>query len=380
MTPVIGAGVRERWAALRLTIFDRYILREFVGPFVGCVAGFTVILVSGLLFELTDLILVKRVAWQAVVRMLVYRLPGLVVVSLPVGALFGVLLALGRLARDHELTVIRGVGVPFARLAAGLIVACLLVSVAAFWLNDRVVPWANHQYQTLVREAVFRDPVPTVQEQVFFRDGEGNVFFVRRVDTARSRLLDVMIFQPGGRTFPRIITAREGLFTERLWHLQDVVTREIGADGFVEREVRAESLDFPMNESTTTFFGSQRTTDEMNRAELAEHIRLFQRSGLDVTPFLVDYHIKLAMPFASLVLALFAAPLSLWGGRHGWVFGLGASIGLAFLYYTLAALFRSLGSNGALPPLVAAWLGNLLFLALGILLFVRADRAGRSLL
>src|SRR5690606_27427022 len=153
--------------------------------------------------------------------------------------------------------------------------------------------------------------------------------FVRRVDTARSRLLDVMIFQPGGRTFPRIITAREGLFTERLWHLQDVVTREIGADGFVEREVRAESLDFPMNESTTTFFGSQRTTDEMNRAELAEHIRLFQRSGLDVTPFLVDYHIKLAMPFASLVLALFAAPLSLWGGRHGWVFGLGASIGLA---------------------------------------------------
>src|SRR5690606_2970580 len=88
----------------------------------------------------------------------------------------------------------------------------------------------------------------------------------------------------------------------------------------------------------------------MNRAELAEHIRLFQRSGIDVRPFLVDYHMKLPLPFASLVLSLLAAPLSLWGGRHGWVFGLGASIGLAFLYYTLMALFRSLGTNGVLPP------------------------------
>ncbi|MFS8543932.1 MAG: LptF/LptG family permease [Limnochordales bacterium] len=365
---------------MRLQLLDRYILREFIGPFLGCVAGFSVILVSGLLFELTDLILVKRVEGQVVLRMLLYRLPGLVVLALPVGSLFGVLLALGRLARDHELTVIRGVGVPFWRIAIGLVAACLAVSAAAYWLNERVVPWTNHAYQNLVRQAVFKDPVPTVQEQVFFRDADGNVFYVRQVDTAQSRLVDVMIYQPGGRTFPRLITAREGLFTERLWHLRDVVTREIGADGFVEREVWAESLDFPMTESTVEVFGNQRTTDEMNRAELAEHIRLFQRSGIDVRPFLVDYHVKLALPFASLVLALFAAPLSLWGGRHGWVFGLGASIGLAFLYYTLAALFRSLGTNGALPPLVAAWLGNILFLALGIVLFVRADRAGRSLL
>ncbi|OUN01045.1 MAG: hypothetical protein BAA04_07595 [Firmicutes bacterium ZCTH02-B6] len=364
---------------MRLRLIDRYILREFLWPFAGCVAGFSVILVSGLLFELTDLILVKRIAWQVVLRMLLYRLPGLVVVSLPVGALFGVLLALGRLVRDNELTVMRAAGIRFSRLSACLIIACILVSGVAYLLNEKIVPWTNHRYQTLVREAVLKDPVPAVQEQVFFRDADGNVFYVRKVDTAASRLTDVMIYQPAGRAFPRLITARQGVFTEHMWHLEDVVTREIGADGFVEREVRAETLDFPMTESPVAFFGSQRTTDEMNREELAEHIRLFQRSGIDVTPFLVDYHIKLALPFASLVLALTAAPLSLWGGRHGWVFGLGASVGLAFLYYTMVALFRSLGNNGALPPLAAAWLGNLLFTALGVALFVRADRAGRSL-
>src|SRR5690606_3729628 len=177
--------------------------------------------------------------------------------------------------------------------------------------------------------------------------------------------------------FPRLITARGGTFAANVWYLEDVVTREIGPDGFVEREVRAETLAFPMREGSEAFFGNQRTTDEMSRRELAGHIELFARSGIDVRPFLVDYHVKLALPFASLVLSLFAAPLSLWGGRHGWVFGLGASVGLAFLYYSLMALFRSLGVNGVLPPLLAVWAGNIVFAALGVLLFVRADRAGR---
>lgn len=362
---------------MKLLRFDRYILREFVWPFIGCVAGFTVILISGLLFELTDLILVKRVAWQAVARMMLYRLPGLIVVALPVGTLFGVLLALGRLARDTELTVIRGVGIPFYRIARWLIVVGVVVSLATLVLGEKVVPWTNHEYEKIVRAVIFKDPVPAVQERVFFRDAHDNVFYVREVDGNESRLVNVMIYQPSDGAFPRMITAESGTFTDNMWHLQNVITREIDAEGFVEREVRATTLAFPMLEGTEAFFGNQRTTDEMNRAELGEHIRLFQRSGIDVRPFLVDYHMKLALPFASVVLSMFAAPLSLWGGRHGWVFGLGAAIGLAFVYYTLMALFRSLGANGVLPPLVAVWLGNALFAGVGVGLFALADRAGR---
>jgi len=362
---------------LRFRLLDRYVLREFVWPFVGCLAGFTVILLSGLLFELADLILVKKVAWPVVLRMLAYRLPGLVTVAMPVGALFGVTLALGRLERDGELTVIRGAGVPFWRVTIWLIAACLLVSGASYALGEYVVPWANHEYEKIVRQIIFNDPVPAVQERVFFKDAHDNVFYVREVDTAQKRLVDVMIYQLDGGAFPRLITARGGTFAANVWYLEDVVTREIGPDGFVEREVRAETLAFPMREGSEAFFGNQRTTDEMSRRELAGHIELFARSGIDVRPFLVDYHMKLALPFASVVLSLFAAPLSLWGGRHGWVFGLGASVGLAFLYYSLMALFRSLGVNGVLPPLLAVWAGNIVFAALGVLLFVRADRAGR---
>ena len=152
---------------MRLLLLDRYVLREFVWPFLGFVAGFTVILVSGLLFELADLILVKQVPWQAVLRMLLYRLPSLIVISLPVGTLFGVILALGRLARDGELTVIRGAGVPFWRMAVWLLVAGVAVSGLTYLLGEHVVPWTNHEYEKIIRQVIFKDPTPAVQERVF---------------------------------------------------------------------------------------------------------------------------------------------------------------------------------------------------------------------
>src|SRR5690554_3041149 len=96
--------------------FDRYIAQEFSWPFLFCVIGFTVILLSGLLFELTDLIFVKSVPVATVGRLLLYKIPALVVLTLPIAALFATLFSLGRLVQDSEITVMRGSGASFPRL------------------------------------------------------------------------------------------------------------------------------------------------------------------------------------------------------------------------------------------------------------------------
>lgn len=92
---------------------DRYIIREFLGPFFFCVIGFTVILLSGLLFQLSDLIFVKHVPAATVGRMLLYKIPGTAVLTLPIAVLFATLLSLGRLVQDSEVTVMRGVELLF---------------------------------------------------------------------------------------------------------------------------------------------------------------------------------------------------------------------------------------------------------------------------
>lgn len=356
-------------------IIDRYLVREFLGPFAGAVLGFTIILLSGLLFELTDLILVKKVAAGTVARMLLYKLPSLVIVSMPIGVLFAVLLGLGRLVKDSEMTVIRSAGLSFSRLMVPIVLMAVLVSLLLVVANEHIVPWSNHRFENLVREAVFRDPLPSVEERVFFRDAEGTVYYVREVDHRQRELRDVMIFETADRRapFPRIITAKRGTFEERVWYLEEVVTRTIDPKGYVEHELQAPHLVYPLSERTQVFFGTQKTTDEMNRAELREHIQLFQRSGIEVRAFVVDYHLKLAMPFASLIFALVGAPLSLRSARAGRFFGISLSLALSFLYFVITSVSRSLGVNGVFPPVVAAWLPSVLFACLGIILILRAD-------
>lgn len=360
---------------LEVQIVDRYTAKEFTGPFVAAVAGATIMLLSGLLFELTDLIVEKKMPVATVLRMLVYRTPAVIVVSLPIAALFGTLLSLGRLAKDSELTTLFCTGTPFRRLALPLLLMGCLVSGLALLLNEWVVPESNHRAEQILRRAIFTDPIPTIEEGVFFRGSDERYFYVGSVDRRTNRLERVLIYQiHPGEPYPEMITAESGTYGERVWHLENGTRKRLDRQGFTLEDIHFERLDYPMAEESQLFIGNQRTTDEMTRRELAQHIRLFRRSGLDVKRFEVAYHMKAALPLAAFLWTWVGAPLSLHSARSGRFFGIVISLGLAFLYFVLSAFFRSLGGSGVLPPLAAAWATNLLYALAGLILWVRTER------
>lgn len=355
------------------SIIDSYILREFLNPFLFSTAGFTIVLLSGLLFELTDLIFVKSVPAPTVLRLLLYRMPSLMVMTLPMAVLFSTLMSLGRLNQDSELTVMRSAGAPFRRLIAAILLTSLVVSVGTFYTNDRVVPWANQRFETMLRRIIFEEGRPVVEENVFFRAGRDRYFYIRRMDPSGT-LHDIMIYDlPQREGFPTFIHAKTGAYEGDTWTLYDGVYRETDPVGFAVQETRFESMTLYTDDQADIYFGNQRSTAEMSRSELLEHIERFQRGGLQVRSFVVDYHMKLSQPAAPFMFALFGAPLAL-VGRGGKAFGIAASIVVTFLYYVASSVSRSFGVNAVLTPLMAAWLTNIIFLVVGILLTATSDR------
>ena len=164
-----------------ISLLDRYIIRGFTYPFLFCVFGFTIILLSGILFELTDFIFVKNVAISLVGKMLLYKLPEMVVLTLPIAVLFATLLSLGKLQSQSELTVMRCSGVPFRRIIVPILIIAFVVSVVTYQANERVVPWANHQFENIVRKLIFEDGIPVVQENVFFHGGRRSLFLYQKL-------------------------------------------------------------------------------------------------------------------------------------------------------------------------------------------------------
>jgi lipopolysaccharide export system permease protein len=359
---------------VRVTTLDRYVVREFLGPFFLCIAAFTLMLISQLLFEMSDLIFIKRVPVGEVAKMVFYKLPHLFVMSFPVAALYGCLASLGRLVKDNEITVVRSFGVRFTRFIIPVLVLGLLVAGLTYQTNERVVPWANQKFQTMWRQVVLKEDVPRVQQNLFFKGQDSQFFYIRRVDPNRQSFQDILIYQLPRTGFPSIISAREGRYEENVWTLIDGVSTELDRGGLVVSERKFTELEIVTAEPADLYLSGYKTSDEMSRKELAEHITRFQKSGLQVRSFVVDYHMKLSLPLSSFLFVFMAAPLSLFSARGGKAFGVVASVAMAFVYYILSAVSRSLGANEFLPELMAAWLPNCVFAACGLALLLWAER------
>ena len=86
---------------------------------------------------------------------------------------------------------------------------------------------------------------------------------------------------------------------------------------------------------------------------------------------LTQYHGRIAQPFTCLVVVLVALPFGAASGRRNVMVGVAGSVGICFLYFILMRWGLALGTAGHLPPIIAAWLPNLVFAVAGLILLRR---------
>ncbi|GAB6099459.1 LPS export ABC transporter permease LptG [Halanaerocella petrolearia] len=358
---------------LRVSLVDRYLVKEFLKPFLFSIVALTVIMISSYLFELTDLIIVKQVPLIKVLKLLIYKIPSVMVQSFSISILFATLLSLSQLVKNNELTALRMGSISLHRLLLPFLVTALLVSLTTFIINEDVVPWANHRAENIVRRIILQQGLPDLQERAFFKGVGNRYFYIGEIDEQQDKLYDIMVYElKEDKDFPRLITAKAGYFENKVWHLVAGMVHKFNKQGEIIYQSDFEKLEINVNQKLENFYGEQKTTSEMSRSELKEDIKLFRESGLDVASLLVDYHLKLAKPFACFIFVLLGAPLTI-KSKQGRVFGIVASIVIVFLYYVILSFCRSLGRNGLLLPIIAAWLPNLVFGVIGLYLMVKEE-------
>jgi lipopolysaccharide export LptBFGC system permease protein LptF len=122
------------------------------------------------------------------------------------------------------------------------------------------------------------------------------------------------------------------------------------------------------------YFSSELPAAEaMSYRQLRDHINGLRVSGFNAVPYLVELHRKIAFPLITIIMALIAVPFAVTTGKRGAMYGIGAGIVLAILYWTAISVFAGIGSAGLMSPLLAAWAPNVIFgcVALYLLLTVR---------
>ncbi len=187
-----------------------YTLREFIAPFLLSSGIFTFVMLLDKLLDLLDMIVSKGVPVRTVVEVFLLLLPSMVAVVIPMGVLAGVLMAVGRMESDLEVTAMKSSGISIFMLIKPLMLAAILLAATMVLFNNYVLPDANHLAKNLLLDIGTMRPAAKIIPGMFVEDIENYRIIVEEKDDLTGELENVVIHErvPGmpGRT----ITALHG--------------------------------------------------------------------------------------------------------------------------------------------------------------------------
>jgi lipopolysaccharide export system permease protein len=361
-----------------MKIFDRYIIKKFLlGTLFGLVAFVSLFVVIDVMENLGDF-LDHNVQNAVIVSYYIAFMPEIIKLMMPIAVLLSCLFTTGKLAGQNELTAMKSAGVSMYRYMAPLMAVALIVSIASVYFNGWIVPYANQHKFSIERKYLQRMYESSARINVYLQDGPKRIVYMGYYDGASnlgSRVSvqdfsDTSLISLAGRADAQQISWDS---TKSRWTLRFGTKRTfIGSTQVVKNfsELPFDGLHF-------TPFDLQKKTerpDEMNYFELRYFIDQQQRSGNDVSRWMVDFYSKVSFPFASVIVVLFGVPFSFGKRRSGLAIQFGISLAICFVYLAFMKTSQVFGYNGDLNPLLTAWLANIVFAIAGIVNIFRVEK------
>ena len=354
-------------------ILDRYVLRSWIRIFLLTAVGAPLVSVLIRATDRLSHLLDRQVATADIVLSFAYSMPEEIARLMPAACLFATVFTLGPLSRYSELTAAKAGGLGLYRLIRPLILVAALASVASFFTAEYATR-ASARALELQKEQRVR--ALDSRYNFVFRADQGWVFTVRLLDIQRQRMQGLVFERAGaGPEYPTLAAvADSAVYADTLhgrWRLLNgslhVIRDSASIATFRYDQLRLMAL----TQSPRELLVEPKDPDEMDYAELGEYITLQRRSGGDVRRLEVERALKLAVPAACLVVALFGAPLAVSSPRSGAALGIAVSLGTTVAYLLMIQLTRAVGQAGVIGPELAAWTPNIFFSGLAVVLLVR---------
>lgn len=357
---------------------DRYLVRQFLPIFGLCLAGLLVIwLLIDLADNLEDLRRSPRIA-ATIARFYALQVAPIFILVVPYALLLALLYSLGRLSRSRELIAMIQTGRGVMRMMVPLLVFGLFASTACAILNYHWAPWAEGFKEAMLVEA--RGGRPSQARDVLFFDT--NTRRLWKVGTfpfdhslgAPLQKVEVTQLLPDGSIDSRLLAPSATWNPDtRLWTFDQPLFEHFEPGQPPKFERLAEPLvydDWPETPwqlikpgLPAAFLG----IPDLNSWLLTNR----DVQWADKLPYLTHRHSRWAQPFICLVTVLIAAPLGIVFSRRGASGGIALAVFLCGGMLFLSTVALALGESGYLPPLVAAWLTNVSFGLVALILFHR---------
>lgn len=377
----LTSRVNSGWRIGRMQTLDRYIMSMYVKVLALAAVGLAGICYISILTDLGSDLFRSTTTARHLIAYCLFELPRTAYFVIPVSTLIAALVTVGLLTKNSELVVMKACGISLYRAAVPLLVFGVASSALLFGLQEQLLAECNRRAEE-VRQMMHGTPEPRSFEplrRTWLASRTGAIYHYESLDPEHGTLrnLSVFEFHPATwrlkrRTFAATamngpapdVSRDEWLATDgRVWDFSPAAD-SLSTLAFDRVSLPMEPMDY--------FKTDWPDADRMTYRELDHYISDLRVSGMNVTPYVVDLYRKLSFPLVTIVVTLIAVPFGVTTGRRGALYGIGAGVVLAFLYWTTLGVFGALGKAGAFSPALAAWGPNVLFAAGAVYLWLTA--------
>lgn len=354
---------------------DRYVFGEFFKIFFGTAMGFPVLVVIIDLVDNLEKYLNRQIPREDIALSYIYYLPETAFMVVPAAVLFATVFAIGAFTRHAEITAAKASGMSFYRLIVPIFVGATIAFGIDLALGE-LMPVTTRMRNELLRDTRMADG--QARNNFAFASELGRVYKVAQLVTDKGSMHSVQIERKGnGPEYPTYLLSAESAqydssaATGRHWTLgkgQMNIVSDTGTSFMIQFE---SGYDTHFNERPQDMMRAPRSPQEMRYKELTRFIAAAERSGTDVNTLRVERMLKIAIPAACIIIALFGAPLATSTQRGGAAYGVAVSLGTTVVFLLSVQLTKGFGAKGIIAPDVAAWIPGIAFGVIGLVLLAR---------
>lgn len=361
---------------IKLSILDKYILKQIIEVFIFGVVIFTSIIFASDTF----ITLIKQISnfgmpFNVALMVILLNLPGVIVMTIPMSVLFSTVMTVNKLCLGSEITIMRACGISINRIAKPIFIFATIMALFTFFINETIVPITVSQSKTLALWAFGQKNIPEGKKNFTLKElKNGNqlkrLFYVENCED--KQFYNVSVLDMSDPKTIQILQAKTGNAVDNGWLFKNASVYTISKVGKTLNTswIGETVVDFGVDLKEQLMRNDDAT--DLNFLQLASELK--KQKTLDaksIRKFKLKFWDKLALPFTTIVLVLLGVPLAITPPRVRYNRGFLFSILIIFFYYLIRALSLSFGESGIIWPFLATWSPNIILGLLGYILYYK---------
>lgn len=350
-----------------MLIIDRYIIKKGLPPFFYCITALVTLILVINLFENLDTILKNNIPIPIILRYYIFLAPSVIIEASPIAILIGSIFALHNLSRFHEITAIKANGIHMFRIILPFLFWGLILSFTNIIINETILPKSMF-HRNVLTEKYFRNHNGTQRKYIkknIALKTDTNAYLIKEYNIENKEMSNITILQYNDKEqVIRRVNAEKGQWTGAGWMFYNgIIYHYNKINKSVVEKFSEKFIQIP---EKPIIFEKNMDITMMNMKALKNHIQTLKTKNYSTVKEEVILHSRLAVPFANLIVLFIGIPFILNSQHTSLMKNVIFSLVITFLYKTTMIIGLSLGNGGTLPPILAAWLSNIMFASIGI--------------